>query len=161
MRCRTWHLRAAGATGVWIIIQCFASATRSGKSNTMEASIVEVLNKRFHGHANCCFVKHIWLVIIMLLALLLLGGTVANAMEAENGKGIMGKLPVFTGHKDAFVMWMAKFMAVATMGYYIEAVSFNETTKVWGEPDCPKTMAEATALNSGVPADKLKIDMWK
>ena len=101
----------------------------------------------------------VW-ISLMAIALLLLA-TQASAMEAENGKGIMGKLPVFTGRKDAFVMWMAKFMAVATMGYYIEAVSYNEITKVWGEPDCPKTMAEANALSSGVPAEKLKIDMWK
>jgi hypothetical protein len=105
--------------------------------------------------------KPVWIIIIMAFLALLLLGTQTSAMDAENGKGIMGKLPVFTGRKDAFVMWMAKFMAVAMMGYYIEAVSYDENTKVWGEPGCPKTMAEAAALNSGVPAEKLRIEMWK
>jgi hypothetical protein len=109
---------------------------------------------------NMITMKPIWFITMILLVLLLLG-TQTSTMDAENGKSIMGKLPVFTGRKDAFVMWMAKFLAIATMGYYVEAVSYNETTKIWGEPDCPKTKAEADALNSGVPAEKLKIDMWK
>jgi hypothetical protein len=48
--------------------------------------------------------------------LLVLGNHQAAAMEEDRGMGIMGRLPAFTGKTDDFVMWMAKFLAVTTMG---------------------------------------------
>jgi hypothetical protein len=92
---------------------------------------------------------------------LLLFGAQAEAMDTESGTGIMGKLPPFSGNKEDFVMWMAKFMAVATMGFYAAAVVHHTATDAWGEANCPKTQAEADALDVSVPAGKEKMGAWK
>ena len=50
----------------------------------------------------------------------------AVAMDLGDGnKSLIGKLPVFTGKRDNFIMWLAKFSALATMGAFALAVAQN------------------------------------
>jgi hypothetical protein len=76
------------------------------------------------GQIRCVF----WIVYVAVAFLAYIGCCTVNAMDADNNnqdRNIMSKLPVFTGKKEAFVMWMAKFMDVATMGAYAQAVTYN------------------------------------
>ena len=50
----------------------------------------------------------------------------AVAMDLGDGsKSLIGKLPLFTGKRDDFIMWLAKFTALATMGAFAAAIAQN------------------------------------
>jgi hypothetical protein len=62
----------------------------------------------------------------------------AVAMDLGDGnKSLIGKLPVFTGKRDNFIMWLVKFTALATMGAFVAAIAQNGDGS-FGEKKCPK-----------------------
>jgi hypothetical protein len=89
----------------------------------------------------------------------------AGAMDFGDGeKSLSNRFPQFTGSKNDFVMWLAKFTAVATMGLFVSAIQQNtrpsDKSKFFGEKDCPKTAAETAALDEAKDQDKPKIKAW-
>jgi hypothetical protein len=62
----------------------------------------------------------------------------AVAMDLGDGnKSLIGKLPVFMGKRDDFIMWLAKFTALATLGAFAVAIAQNSDGS-FGEKKCPK-----------------------
>jgi hypothetical protein len=64
-----------------------------------------------------------------------------NAMDAaDDGTRTATKIPLFSGKKAEFAMWIMKLMAVATIGNYGLALHRNVAangTVTYGEPVCP------------------------
>jgi hypothetical protein len=66
----------------------------------------------------------------------------AVAMDLGDGsKSLIGKLPLFTGKQDDFIMWLAKFTALATMGAFAATIAQNADGS-FGEKNCPKDQKE-------------------
>jgi hypothetical protein len=82
-------------------------------------------------------------------------------MDLGDGeKSLVSKLPPFTGKSDDFIMWLAKFTAIATMGAFTASIAQNPDG-TFGESDCPKDEAAASQLNLNNNADKAKHEAWK
>jgi hypothetical protein len=64
-----------------------------------------------------------------------------NAMDAaDDGSRTATKIPLFSGKKAEFAMWIMKLTAVATIGNYGLALHRNvavDGTGTYGEPVCP------------------------
>jgi Zinc knuckle len=82
----------------------------------------------------------------------------ATAMDLGDGsKSLIGKLPLFTGKRDEFIMWLAKFMALATMGAFAAAIAQNVDGS-FGEKNCPKDQKEVDDITKDI-ADNPLSDM--
>jgi hypothetical protein len=102
---------------------------------------------------------HMLLLIAGIILMLLC--TPISAMDLSDGtKSLIGKLPPFSGKKDEFIMWLAKFTALATMGAFAASIARN-TDGSFGEANCPKTEAAFNALDTTKADEKPKIEEWK
>jgi Zinc knuckle len=102
----------------------------------------------------------------------------ATVMDLGDGsKSLIGKLPLFTGKRDDFIMWLAKFTALATMGAFAAAIAQNGDGS-FGEKNCPKDQQEVDDITKDIAdnplsdtasarerakraADKEKLEIWK
>jgi hypothetical protein len=101
------------------------------------------------------------MVLLLVGIILMLLCAPITAMDLGDGtKSLIGKLPPFSGKKDDFIMWLAKFTALATMGAFAVSIARN-TDGSFGEANCPKTEAEFNTLDATKADEKLKIDAWK
>ena len=102
----------------------------------------------------------------------------AVAMDLSDGnKSLIGKLPVFTGKRDDFIMWLAKFTAIAKMGAFAATIPQNADGSS-GEKNCPKNQKEVDNIMQDIAdnpltdtsstrsctkraEDKEKLEAWK
>jgi gag-polypeptide of LTR copia-type len=77
----------------------------------------------------------------------------------DGNKSLVSKLPPFTGRKEDFVMRLAKFTALATMGSFSLAIA-RSSNGTFGEADCPADEAAAAVLDPTIAGDRLKIAAW-
>jgi hypothetical protein len=93
-----------------------------------------------------------------------------NATDADNGSCTTTKIPLFSGKKAEFTMWIIKFTAVATIGNYGLALHRNvaaDGTISYGEAACPADKAAATAAELAALANlndallQVPVATWK
>ena len=83
----------------------------------------------------------------------------AEAMDFGDGNKMTSKLPLFTGQKSQFVIWLAKFIAVATWGKFYAAITQHADGSI-GEANCPVDQAAADALGD-TDVDKKAKAAWE
>lgn len=92
--------------------------------------------------------------------------TQVKAMDADDGGGDgsrnTNRVPLFTGKKNDFVMWLMKLMAVATFGNFGMAIQKNVDANgvvTWGEAECPINDIAAAAAKRAADAAPTDADL--
>jgi hypothetical protein len=143
------------------------------KMTCLRLHSLERQDRHRHCHVQvepCALLASGQFILFMVGLVLWMSLQAVNAMDADDGSRTATKIPLFSGKKAEFAMWIMKLTAVATISNYSLALCRNvaaDGTVTCGEAVCPADEATATAAELAALADpndallQVPVATWK